>query len=59
MKLIFFVADEDPEGWPVARRVLTVEDAGERQVLIRHDTTLPALPRLGHWREFADFFEIV
>jgi hypothetical protein len=60
MKLIFYKTVQGPDGKPIGHRVMTVEDAGSRKTVTRHDVdTLPTLRTpLTHWRQFADFFEI-
>jgi hypothetical protein len=60
MKLIFYKTVQGSDGKPVGHPVMTVEDAGSRKRLTPHVDALPApRPPLTHWRQFADFFEIL
>lgn len=60
MKLIFYKTVQGADGKPVGHPVMTVEDADSRKAKLSHAEPLPT-PRepLSHWRQFADFFEIL
>ena len=58
MRLVFYKTVCDADGRPVGRRVMTIVD--RVLVLAIPSAILPADRRgLAHWRNFADFFEIV
>lgn len=56
MRLVFFRTDT-AGNQPAARQVMTVEvakkPAGQRALRVKERT------RITHWRQFADFFEVV